>query len=222
MIIIRSIYNIQNICTIFILVKDNIDYFPRDVPIRFILYKDIISSIDHNKNCFNVKTIHKNKQYKLLDLDDFQFNTLKSTSKYNIEYIDFIFLLRSAGIDIEAVNNDNNKLLYYLSLYLINYNENNTKISILNDVEYNTLSDNTPSDNTPSDNTPSDINYIIDYTNAKSINEITKNIHYELMKKLNINNMKIKFIYILQNINIFLFILIYIIFVYIFILYIQK
>lgn len=199
--IIQLKYNIQNICAAFIITRDNIEYFQPNEPVKFIIFRS------HNKDTQVKLNYHTPSLLELLmSSNDLNFKTLKSSSSYRIEVVDFVHLLRNTNIDIEHVANDNQRLLDELTNYLLKNAQ----------FEYSSMT------HTYGENT----DYIIDCSRANSIISVTRYVHNDFLDQLPNRDMeqkgKIKYVDLLQSANIALIIFIHVLFVIIFVLYLKR
>lgn len=157
--IVQLKYNIQNICAAFLITRDNIEYFKQNEPVKFIIFRS------HNKDVQVKLNYHTPSLFELLmTSNDLHFRTLKSSSSYRIEIVDFVHLLRNANINIEYVVNDNQRLLDELTIYLLKNAQ----------FEYSSMT------HTYGENT----DFIIDCSHAKSIIDVTRYVHSEVLNKL--------------------------------------
>lgn len=257
--IIHLKHNIQNICAAFIICQDNIEYFNSNDTIKFIIFKNNIST-PHNSNKLNElnitnkgKSIIENSaslgpdkqvastgsllptsnlfdwngkkrlaevkasQWMSFFIDSIlrkkeEFKPLKYTSTYNIELIDFIYMLRTANIDPSSdLNSDNDKLLNSITQFLISNKWENPIVTF----EFASMTH----------VFGEDVNYVIDCESiCFSITEVYRYVYLSILKSLNpkLDNSKISNILAIQDTNIYLFIIIHVLFIVTFGIYINK
>lgn len=219
-IVIHTKHNIQNICAAFIISQDNIEYFDQK-NVKFVIF-DYKSDINNNNQGYsNVKNKYTKlyslanlfKQLKYVGNKTRSFDTLKLTSKYSIEFVDFITLLQNSNIDPSSISDSNDKLLEQLTNFLINKTSFHDPITFEYASQSYIYGDNAT--------------YILDCSDLHSITSVTRYVHLHMFDNIlnSVNNKTFKHInriYHIQDINIYLFIIVHILFILMFIIYIRK